>query len=184
MESKQLETKRLLLKRITPLELNKNFETQDKEFIFNEMGFTNDVQYERELIRFQNGYTINKRPFLHFNIIDKNTNTILGTCGFHNWVQEHFRSEIFYGLYRDENKRKGFMAEALEAMLEYGFTAMQLNRIEACIHHENMASLALAAKFNFVLEGNLRGHYFYENEFTDSMCFSLLKNEFENKYLD
>jgi [ribosomal protein S5]-alanine N-acetyltransferase len=181
MEATFLNTKNLKLQLISAKEMQALFETEDKEFIFKEMGFTTEAQYQRELQRFQLGFTTNKRPFLMFNVIDKNTNIILGTCGFHNWVKEHFRSEIFYGLYRDEDKRKGIMSEALKAVLEYGFTTMQLNRIEACIYHENTASLALAEKYNFVFEGNLRGHYFYENEFTDSMHFSLLKSDYELK---
>jgi len=46
---------------------------------------------------------------------------VIGWCGFHTWYTDHHRAEIGYGIYKDEFKKQGFMTEALEAVLEYGF---------------------------------------------------------------
>ena len=60
----------------------------------------------------------------------------------------------------DNYKQKGLMSEAVEAIIDYGFNALRLHRIEAFIGPDNVASLRLIKKMHFVQEGILREHYF------------------------
>lgn len=72
------------------------------------------------------------------------------------------------------------MTEAVERVIEYGFTSMELNRIEALVGAENVPSLRLMEKFNFIQEGVLRQHYFTADKFEDSVLFSRLYQDFKN----
>ncbi|MFS8083042.1 MAG: GNAT family N-acetyltransferase, partial [Ginsengibacter sp.] len=103
----------------------------------------------------------------------------IGSCGYHNWYIDHRKGEIGYTINKDENKRKGYMGEAVSTILDYGFKIMILNRIEACISPANVASLSLIKKFGFTREGYLRQHFIREGEIQDTVIFSLLKEEYK-----
>ena len=54
---------------------------------------------------------------------------------------------------------------------------MGLNRIEAFVSPANEPSLRLLRGFGFAEEGRLRGHYCKNGMIEDSLCFGLLRNE-------
>jgi [ribosomal protein S5]-alanine N-acetyltransferase len=178
MQNHIIRTPRLSLKIFTVAQLQSVFDTNDKQLIIATMGYAIEAKYQKELAKYQQGFINGKRPFLFFQIIKKETNEIIGGCGFHNWILEHRRAEIGYDLYKDEYKQQGFMSEAIPTVIDYGFREMKLNRIEACVYKDNMASLAIIKKNNFEYEGNLRQHYFNDDQCTDSMLFSLLKEDY------
>lgn len=101
--------------------------------------------------------------------------SVMGTCGFHNWKKEHFRAEVGYELGKDY-WRKGYMTEALEAILEHGFGEMNLNRVEAFVTDGNERSLGLLKKLGFAAEGCLRQYEWARGRFQDQWVCSLLKN--------
>jgi ribosomal-protein-alanine N-acetyltransferase len=76
---------------------------------------------------------------------------------------------------------RGYMKEALAAVLAWGFTAMELNRVEAQVHPDNKASLASLGKLGFVEEGRLREVGFWAGSHHDLMLHSLLKREWSNR---
>jgi [ribosomal protein S5]-alanine N-acetyltransferase len=179
MQNHIIHTSRLFLKIFTVAQLQTVFDTQNKQLIIATMGYTTEAKYQKELAKYTIGFTNGKRPFLFFQIIKKETNEIIGGCGFHNWIIEHRRAEIGYDLYKDEFMQQGFMSEAIPAVITYGFSDMKLNRVEACVYKDNIASLAIIKKNNFVFEGNLRSHFIADEKITDSMLFSLLKEEWK-----
>ncbi len=79
------------------------------------------------------------------------------------------------------------MTEALEQVLKYGFTVMQLNRIEAVVDPENTTCLCLLKKAGFIEEGTLREYEHEAKGYVDVVMLSLLKNDrqmsFKNKKL-
>lgn len=77
------------------------------------------------------------------------------------------------------NRSQGLMTEALHAVIEHGFTKMNLHRIEALVGIENTPSLKLMQKFKFTQEGILRQHYFINDKYEDSVVFSLLREEYD-----
>lgn len=67
------------------------------------------------------------------------------------------------------------MKEAITAVLRYGFQEMNLNRIEALIDPDNLTSVKLLEKFNFVREGLLREYEYGKGKFDDVFIYGLLK---------
>jgi ribosomal-protein-alanine N-acetyltransferase len=145
----------------------------DRE-LFDFFGFKKAEELEKEKFRFKNGYTTFNRTFLYFHLLDKQTEKVIGWCGFHTWAIDHDRAEIGYGLYDDKWKQKGLMTEAMEVILPFGFKEMNLHRIEALIGRDNLASFKVLNKFDFQKEGELLEHYLVEGKYEDSLIYSLL----------
>lgn len=98
---------------------------------------------------------------------------LIGTIGFWKIDKEHHRSEIGYMLLT-AHQQKGYMQEAITAVLQYGFKTMQLHSVEANVNPENEASKKLLLKNNFVQEAYFKENYYFNGKFLDSAIFSLL----------
>ena len=174
-----LETERLILRKISPEDFVYLFKNYSEIEIKNILGYENHDDFLKEKGKFEKGYTTHNRSFQYFQIIDKNSLKIIGGCGFHNWYLDHRRAELGYVITNENFKRVGIMSETLKIIIDYGFKIMKLNRIEALVSPENIASLKLMKKFNFCKEGILKSHYFTNNNFEDSIIFSKLITDYE-----
>lgn len=173
-----LETKRILLKGLSPEDMTFLFENHSKTEIKKILGHRSDEEYELEAYKQKNGYASYNRRFLLFLLSDKTTGLIIGRCGIHNWNVDHRRAEIGYNLSDENYKRKGLMTEALGAVMDYGFAQLNLHRIEALVGAGNIPSLRLMEKYGFVKEGQLREHYLVAENHEDSLVFSKLQQEY------
>ena len=176
-----IETSRLILKGLSPVDMMYIFENRSKPEIKNILGHRSEEDYQKEESKYKKGYSSYNRSFKLFLMTDKASNTIIGRCGIHNWNVEHRRAEIGYVIEIESYKRKGLMAEALNVIIEYGFDKMNLNRIEALFGSGNIPSLRLMEKNNFIKEGLLRQHYYTADKYEDSILFSKLHHEYINE---
>ncbi len=110
-------------------------------------------------------------------ITEKGADAYIGDIGFHNFVRQHARAELGFKLAQAFWGR-GLMAEALAEALAYGFSVMQLNRIEAVVDPSNLRCLGLLKKAGFIEEGLLRDYELEETGFVDLVMLSLLKKEY------
>ena len=172
-------TKRLQLRRLSAADYRDIFQNYSKPAIMELLGLQTDAEYEKEFDKYQQGHSMYNRSLLTFQLIDPQTNQIIGSAGFHNWSFDHKRAEIGYSLKSDEYKGKGLMSEVVSFIIHYGFTVMDLQRIEAMVGPNNIPSLRLMEKNHFTREGQLRKHYFVNDHWEDSVVFSLLKEEYE-----
>jgi ribosomal-protein-alanine N-acetyltransferase len=179
LNSLVIETDRLFLKEITPDIIYKLFTFYNDEEIMQFLGLESENELEMERMKFEGGRTTYRTSFKNFLLIDKATNRVIGGLGFHNWYPQHFRSEIGYHL-NESHRNKGLMTEALKTAIEFGFSGMDLNRIEAFTSTKNIASQKLLSKLGFKQEGMLRQHYFFENRLEDDYCYALLKQEYRS----
>ena len=102
---------------------------------------------------------------------------VIGTCGYHAWAKSHHRAEIGYELARSY-WGQGVMAEAISALLAFGFVDMDLNRVEAMVLTGNTASARFLEKLNFQNEGLLKEYEFIQGKARDVLLFSLLRRDF------
>lgn len=72
--------------------------------------------------------------------------------------------------------RQGYMTEAVQATIEYGFSILKLHRIEADIMPRNTASIALVKKLNFHYEGLSPAFLMIHGVWEDHLRYSLLSN--------
>ncbi len=178
IDFKLIETNRLLLKGLYPQDMTNIFENHSKDEIKTILGHRSEEDYQKEERKYRNGYASYNRSFLLFLLEDKASGKIIGRCGLHNWNTDHQRAEIGYSMEDESFKQRGLMSEAVEAIIDYGFSKLKLNRIEALVASYNMASLRLLEKNGFVQEGVLRNHYLVDGIFEDSVVFSKLQEEF------
>lgn len=100
----------------------------------------------------------------------------VGTCGLFRWNNRWKSCTVGYELAR-EAWGEGVMTEALGAALTWGFEGMELNRIDAQVHPQNVSSLKLLARLGFVEEGILRQAGFWGGEHRDLVQLSLLRED-------
>ncbi|CAN5262614.1 hypothetical protein BH11BAC6_BH11BAC6_11190 [soil metagenome] len=133
MDFEILATERLNLRKITPEVYTYVFENYAEKEIKEFFGFAAEEAFNKELKKYKEGVSTFNRKFLYFQLIDKLTPKVIGWCGFHTWYIYHYRAEIGYVLEDDNYKGKGIMTEAVKAIIDYGFSKMDLNRIEAFV---------------------------------------------------
>lgn len=80
---------------------------------------------------------------------------LIGTVSLFDLNEQCRRAEIGYGMAHSA-WGKGYMNEALSALLDFGFTQLNLNRVEADIDTRNIASVKSLERLGFSREGYLR----------------------------
>jgi ribosomal-protein-alanine N-acetyltransferase len=171
-------TDRLILREYTSEVQKFIFENYTDEELKSFLGLQTDEELAVEKSKYQGGYTTYRISFLFFQLIEKESQRVIGNAGFHNWYAEHRRAEIGYRLTFETDKNKGYMSEALKFIIHYGFEIMNLNRIEAIIAPYNIPSQKLVINHKFVQEGYLHQHFYWEEKFDDSMLFALLREDY------
>ncbi|MGH8808955.1 MAG: GNAT family N-acetyltransferase, partial [Noviherbaspirillum sp.] len=101
---------------------------------------------------------------------------LIGTCGLFRWNKSWRNCVIGYEIERG-CQGHGYMQEALVAVLDYGFDMMHLHRVQAETHPDNQASIRLATRLGFRLEGVHREQAYWGGSFHDLNCYSLLERE-------
>ena len=122
--------------------------------------------------------SIEKNEYINWAISQKSDGKLIGMIGFFRTQPENFRSEIGYILNPDFHG-KGIMKEALDEALKYGFNTMNLHSVEAVIDPGNIASEKLLKKSGFEKEAHFKENFFYNNEFLDTVIYSILKSKFQ-----
>jgi ribosomal-protein-alanine N-acetyltransferase len=100
---------------------------------------------------------------------------MIGKCILFQFSQANRRAEIGYILNR-EYWRQGLMFEALEAVIDFAFTRLDLHRIEADVDPDNTGSLAILEKLGFKREGLFRDRWLTNDQWLDSVMLGLIKN--------
>lgn len=89
----------------------------------------------------------------------------------------HRRGVLGYWIAR-EHWNHGYMTEAASAMLGVAFDRLDLHRVYATHFARNPASGAVLRKLGMRHEGVLREHVFRWSRFEDSVCYGILRHEF------
>ena len=111
-----------------------------------------------------------------WGIVFKDDARLIGTCGYGSWEPEHRRAEIGYVLHR-EYWGRGYMSEAVRAIIDFGFRRMALNRIEARCEVPNIGSARVMEKVGMAFEGVLREQMYEKGRFRDMKMYAILRRE-------
>jgi RimJ/RimL family protein N-acetyltransferase len=120
----------------------------------------------------------NEGHALPFTIIDKKTNTIIGSTRFCNVTSTHKRVEIGYTWYAKSFQRTAQNTETKLLLLSYAFETLQCIAVEFRTHHENKASQNAITRLGAQQDGILRQHQqLQDGSYRDTVVYSILNNE-------
>lgn len=106
----------------------------------------------------------------------RGSNQIIGTCSLFHLAPQCRRAEIGYAM-AHAHWGNGLMHEALSALLHWGFTTLDLNRVEADVDPRNAPSVRSLQRLGFLKEGRLRERWIVEGEVSDSDLYGLLRRD-------
>ncbi|MBI1307904.1 MAG: GNAT family N-acetyltransferase [Bacteroidetes bacterium] len=174
-----LETRRLTMKQLTPEFANEILAMRSNqrisEFIFRPPMQSADEALE--LIKKVENTFSNKQGIAWTGFL-KEEKTIIGTCGFNSIDHPNNHAEIG-GEMAVEYWGRRLPQEALFAVLNFGFTKMNLHTIEAKILPGNRSTVFWLEKFGFVREALYRDRIFHNNSYHDMAVYTLHKTSFQ-----
>ncbi len=123
------------------------------------------------------GKRYRKGEFYDWAVTDRATGKMIGTCGFTSFDLPSNSAETGYVLNRSFWGR-GLAAEALSAVIAFGFQTLGLHRIEAKFMVGNEKSLRVMEKVGMKFEGVLRDSMFVKGRFVSVGVASILREEY------
>ena len=116
-------------------------------------------------------------------IVHLQTNALIGTCSLFHIDAQCRRAEIGYSM-ASLYWGKGYMHEALTALINYGFDQLNLHRMEADTDPRNTASRRCLERLGFINEGHLRERWIVNNEICDTSFYGLLHRDWQTHSLN
>jgi ribosomal-protein-alanine N-acetyltransferase len=109
-------------------------------------------------------------------VCDPDDQHFYGAIGYNDIHPVHHRAEIGFWLL-PEFWGKGFMPEAAQVILRYGFEEIGLHRIYAYVETENQNSKKILHKLDFALEGTMKECEMKNGEWIDLEMYALINTE-------
>ena len=120
---------------------------------------------------------------LPFAIERSEDGAFVGNCTLFHFHEASRRAEIGYSLARPFWGR-GYMHEALGALVGYAFDVLDLNRLEADIDPRNAGSEKSLLRLGFRKEGLLRERWIVSGEVSDTGFYGLLRSDWRRAHGD
>jgi len=173
----RLETERLLLRAVEHADLPALFDINGDDDVTRYLPYTSwrdqaDAQawYARIAARHELGSA------MQFAVIDKRSNTVVGSCLLFNLDEANEHVEVGYVLGK-AHWGNGFMREAVTALIDYAFDRLRMRRVEAIADPRNTPSDRLLSSLGFMREGLLRQRWMRNGEMQDGCYYGLLRHE-------
>jgi ribosomal-protein-alanine N-acetyltransferase len=114
-----------------------------------------------------------------FAIVLQEGNTLIGAIGL-TINREHERAEMGYWIGKPY-WGNGYCTEAAREVVRYGFTALNLTRIQATHFVHNPASGRVMEKIGMTYEGCLRQYVKKWGDFIDLKMYAILRTEYKEQ---
>lgn len=173
-----LYTKRLIIRPLALTDAHDMYEYSTTTLVGPRAGWKPHQSLD-ETIEILKAMVLYKPPYElgNFAIVLKENNKMIGTIELYNYVP-YFKAELGYAL-NPAYWGQGLVKEAGEAVLEFGFTRLDLKRIEAGTFVDNIQSQRVCEKLGFIKEGIARNGYLrYDGIIFDKLMYGLTQSEF------
>jgi ribosomal-protein-alanine N-acetyltransferase len=117
-----------------------------------------------------------------FAIENKSTGAFIGLFGLKRGNKKYKRAEVWFKIHSNY-WNKGFATESLKAVIDFGFDALKLHRIEAGCAVNNMGSFKVLEKSGMIREGRLRQVLPLKSGWSDNFEYSILETD-QRKQID
>lgn len=101
---------------------------------------------------------------------------IVGTIDLYDFNPTHKRAGVGI-LIAEKYRKNGYATEALQLMISYAFSTLQLKQLYCSITSNNVTSLNLFQKLGFIQTGMFKSWRYYENNYLDECFLQLISIE-------
>lgn len=173
----ELETETLRLQEIKPHHAAAIFKHFSSEAVTQYLDVTpmEDIKDANRLITFLAKRYRQERG-IRWGISQKGIDHIIGTCGYNTWSKQKFQAELGYDL-SAAYRRQGVASEAVKAVIDFGFTTMRLQKIEAVVLPENTPSRNFLKRLGFDRQGLAREFQVSTGQIAQMTVFSMEKQQ-------
>ena len=176
-----IESKRLILRQLTPEDAPDFFACQSDPEVFRYSGRSEEISLESARhtlnILFQRHQ---ERTMLSWAIVLKENQRFIGRFQMEEWSDENHRAAVGYLLGR-QYWGKGYATEALRAFIAHLFEQTTVNRIDTFTWSENSASAHVMEKAGMRFEDLARQKRFAKGAFRDQKIYAILREDFFNE---
>lgn len=118
--------------------------------------------------------------FQRYAMVLNDGDVLIGSISLHNI--NHLNRTAFIGIFigEEEYRSRGYGAEAIGLILEYGFKTMNLNNIMLSVHEDNHAGISCYKKVGFREAGRRRQWVFKDGRYIDVLYMDILAREFDS----
>jgi len=102
---------------------------------------------------------------------------LIGTCGLHGATLPNRAAELGILIGEPEFHGKGYGAEAIGLLLDYGFGTLNLHRIELRVYSNNARGIRCYEKCGFTREGAKREARWWGGRWWDVLEYAILAHE-------
>lgn len=114
--------------------------------------------------------------WFQFAIELRETQTLIGDIGLHTFQKDAQQGEIGYTM-ASMHQHKGYVTEAVFAVLDYCFNRLNLHRITATTDTRNQPSIQLLERLRFRREAHFIQSYREDNKWTDEYLYAILRQD-------
>lgn len=173
-----LETERLRLRELHILDAKAMFEYAQKDDVtrFVLWDSHTSIRQTKQFLKLMHEKYLEGN--LAWAITLKDSGEFVGTIDFVNLDRTACIAEIGYAL-SDKHWGKGIASEATQALIDYGFNQLNLERICARCFAENIGSERVMQKVSMTYEGTLRKGIFAKGSYHDLKIYAILREDFE-----
>lgn len=173
-------TDEITLRKIVPSDIDSLFEIYSNEKLF--VHSPSMLKKNKETVSNMIGHferDFNKKKWILLGITQNaNPDFIVGVAEMFDYDSHANMITIGYRL-NDRFWGKGIATKTVKAMIDYLFYDIGINRIQAFVMPENIKSLNVLRRNNFVEEGVIRqGHVWKGQGVVDLTLFSMLRSEY------
>ncbi|MDB4293343.1 GNAT family N-acetyltransferase [Maribacter sp.] len=144
---------------------------------FNTLGIPENIEVTKSIIT---GWILDNKKSasknLTFAVTQKASNTFIGLIALKIGSEKFKNAEVWYKLHSD-HWGKGFGTEALNLILDYGFGALKLHRIQAGCAIDNIGSIKLLEKVGMTREGRKRQVLPLKSGWSDNFEYAILETD-------
>lgn len=151
---------------------------QHREYLSNWLMFIDGTQHVNDVQEHCNESIARNKNGLEYAFVIMHNNSLVGRIGIYKIDLKNKIGDIAYWL-SPEYQGKGIMLQACNALIDFAFHKLELNRLEIRCSVDNAKSIAIPSKLNFTHEGTMRKSKRMSTSFTDVKLFSLLRSDYE-----
>ena len=180
MSSIIFKTSRLIIKPFSIKDLKCIHEMNSQEEVarYNTIGIPKDINETKQLL--SKVLDENNVYSKGFSIRLNTSGEFIGELGLSLSSQKFSMAEIHYSLV-PEFWGNGLATEAVEGLLNYCFTVLNLHRIEAGVATENLASIKVLEKVGMTREGRKRKVLPIRGQWVDNYHYAILEEDYLQK---